>query len=154
MDSTILNFAEQVPLAVTGSRVEAGQTLSYGPFNMRDFSGILLDFTRTDDGTNGTMALVLEVDDHASGTRLAILDGAGAAVAMNDWAAGENVRRQLQVHPTSGPIPSNDADGVFTVGTTGVASTYYRQTMPADFYIKITGATDASVFFGTLHFLR
>jgi hypothetical protein len=76
-------------------------------------------------------------------------------VAINDWAAGENVRRLLQVHPTAGPMPSSDADGVFTVGTTGVAANYYRQPVQDNFTFRFVVATDASTFSSaTLYFLR
>jgi hypothetical protein len=142
----------QEVLEATGTLAVGAHT--YGPFSMGDFSGVLLDVTRSDDGTNGTLAVVIKVDDHASGDQLDLLDGAGAAVAMNNLAAGENVRRILQVHPTAGPAPSDDADGVFAYGTTGIAGTFYRQPMPADFYIVMTAATDASVINASLHFLN
>ncbi len=129
-------------------------TYDFGPFELGLAAGILLDITRSDDGTNGTCTIALLVDDLGRGL-LAQLDGAGAAIAINDWAATEVVRRQLQVHPTAGPIPSSDADGVFTVGTTGVASTYYRQPVQDPFTLRMVVATDASTFSGAaLHFLR
>lgn len=127
---------------------------TFGPFYLGGFCGFLLDITRSDDGANGTCTLVLQVNDIALGV-LSQLDGAGAAVAINDWAATENVRRQLQVHPTAGPIPSSDADGVFEVGATGVASTYFRQPVQDPFSFLFTVGTDASTFSSaTLHFLR
>jgi hypothetical protein len=129
-------------------------TYDFGPFELGMASGILLDITRSDDGTNGTCTITLRVNDPTLGA-LNQLDGAGAAVAINDWAAGENERRILQVHPTAGPIPTDDADGVFTVGTTGVAASYYRQPVLDPFTLRMVVATDASTFSGALlHFLR
>lgn len=133
--------AYQEVLNADGNSLPVG-TYTFGPFEMANFQGILIDATRDDDGSSGTATLVLKQWSDAAGAQQSILDGAGAAVAINDWAAGENVRRQLQVHPTAGPAPSSDADGVFAVGTTGVASTYYRQPMPPTFYVVLTVATD------------
>lgn len=129
-------------------------TQDFGPFTMGEFTGIFLDITRSDDGTNGTLDVTLLVDDYGTGSKLGWLDGAGNTVEINGLAAGENVRRTLQVHPTAGPAPSDDADGVFKVGTTGVASNYYRQPMPANFYLRFVTATDYSTYSAVLHFLR
>lgn len=131
-------------------------TYDFGPWQLGNFSGILLDMTRSAAGasTNGTCTVSLMVNDPTLGL-LAQLDGAGAAVAINDWAANELVRRQLQVHPIAGPIPSSDADGVFTVGAAGVASTYYRQPVQDPFTLRMVIATDTSTFTGAvLHFLH
>jgi hypothetical protein len=129
-------------------------TYDLGPFDLGGYSGFLLDITRSDDGTNGTATITLMVDDISLGLQ-SQLDGAGAAVAINGWGAGENERRQLQVHPSSGPANADDADGVFQVGTTGVASSYYRQSVLDPFTFRLEVATDASVFSGAvLHFLR
>lgn len=131
-------------------------TYDIGPFELDPFAGFALDMTRSDDGVanTGTCTVTLMVDDLILGLQNQ-LDGAGAAVAINDWAATELVRRILQVHPTAGPIPSSDADGVFTVGTTGVGQNYYRQPVLAPFTFRIVTATDSSTFSGaTLYFLR
>jgi hypothetical protein len=134
--------AYQQVLAAEGTSLAVGEHV-FGPFHMDTFQGILIDLTRSDDGTNGTLALVVKS-----------WSDAGAAVEMNGLAAGENVRRQVQVHPTAGPAPADDADGVFKVGTTGIASNYYRQPMPPDFYVVATAATDASVVALSLAFLN
>lgn len=129
-------------------------TYDFGPFELGLASGILLDITRSDDGANGTCTIKLMVNDLGRGL-LTQLDGAGADVAINDWAAGEMVRRILQVHPFAGPMPFDDADGVFTVGTTGVAQNYYRQPVQDPFSFRMVVATDASTFSGaSVHFLR
>jgi hypothetical protein len=145
--------AYQQVLAAEGTSLAVGEHV-FGPFHMDTFQGILIDLTRSDDGTNGTLALVVKSWSDALGDYEDILDGAGAAVEMNGLAAGENVRRQVQVHPTAGPAPADDADGVFKVGTTGIASNYYRQPMPPDFYVVATAATDASVVALSLAFLN
>jgi hypothetical protein len=134
--------------------VYAVDTYDFGPFELGPFSGFLLDMTRSDDGTNGTCTLTLMVNSLTLGLQNQ-LDGAGNAIAINDWAASENVRRQLQVHPTAGPAPTDDADGVFTVGTTGVAQNVYRSPVLDPFTFRMVVATDASTFTNaTLHFLR
>ncbi len=133
----------QEVLNPAGNELAVG-THTFGPFNMDLFGGILIDVTRSDDGSSGTMDLVVKSWNDATGALESILDGAGAAVEMNGLAAGENTRRQVQVHPTAGPCPGDDADGVFKVGTTGVASNYYRQPMPPIFYVVATTATDYS----------
>ena len=142
-----------LPVFEPGSVFAVG-TYDFGPFNLSGYEkGVLVDITRSDDGTNGTATLTVFVDDAALGL-VAQLDGAGATVAINDWAAGENVRRVLQIHPTAGPIPSSDADGVFAVGTTGVASTYFRQPVLCPLWLRLTVATDASTFSSaTIYFL-
>jgi hypothetical protein len=126
-----------------GNELAVGEH-TFGPFHMDLFQGILIDVTRSDDGASGTMALVVQSWNEAEGALQDILDGAGSAVEMNGLAAGENVRRQVQVHPTAGPCPADDADGVFKVGTTGIASNYYRQPMPPEFWVVVTTATDYS----------
>jgi hypothetical protein len=148
-------FNSQEPLFAAGTVLSVG-TYDFGPFALGPFQGFLLDMTRSDDGVanTGTCTVTLMVNDLHLGL-LTQLDGAGAAVAINDWAATELVRRQLQVHPTAGPQPSSDADGVFTVGTTGVASTYYRQPVQDPFTFRIVVATDTSTFSGgVIYFLR
>lgn len=136
------------PLFAADTALATG-TYDVGPFVLGAANGFVLDMTRSDDGTNGTCTVALMVEDPeiAAATALyAQLDGAGAGVAINDWAAGENVRRTLQVHPTAGPVPSDDVDGVFAVGSTGVASTYYRQPVQEPFWFRIVVGTDASTF--------
>jgi hypothetical protein len=148
-------FNSAEPLFAAGTLLAVG-TYDIGPFALGPYSGFLLDMTRSDDGVanTGTCTVTLMVDDLHRGL-ITQLDGAGAAVAINDWAATELVRRQLQVHPTAGPQPSSDADGVFTVGTTGVASSYYRQPVQDPFVFRVVVATDTSTFTGAvLYFIR
>jgi hypothetical protein len=150
-----ISLPTQEPLFAAGTVLPVA-TYNYGPFVLGDYRGFLLDMTRSDDGVanTGTCTVGLYVDDLHLGL-ITQLDGAGAAVAMNDWAATELVRRQLQVHPTAGPQPSSDADGVFTVGTTGVASSYYRQPVQEPFWFRVVVGTDTSTFTGAvLYFLR
>lgn len=130
-------------------------TYDFGPFVLGPhFNGFMLDATRSDDGTNGTCTVTLMVDDPVLGLQ-AQLDGAGAGVDIEEWAATENARRQLGVHPTAGPMPTDDADGVFLVGSTGVASTYYRQPVLEPFWLRFVVATDASTFSSaTLYFVK
>lgn len=148
-----LAFTYQDDFAPAGTTIPVGTT-TFGPFDLGGFSGILVDVTRSDDGASGTLAGVMTQDNHALGATQSVLDGAGAQIEFNNWAAGENVRRQLQVHPTAGPCPADDADGVFKVGTTGVASNYYRQPVPSPFYLEFTAAVDTSTISGTIYFLR
>jgi hypothetical protein len=147
-------LARQEIVAAAGTVLSTAAATTYGPFKMETYQGILIDLTRSDDGTNGTLALVVKSWSDALGALEDILDGAGNPVEMNGLAAGENVRRQVQIHPTAGPCPSDDADGVFKVGTTGIASNYYRQPMPPEFYIVVTPATDSSTVGISLSFLN
>jgi hypothetical protein len=146
---------------LTAGTAYAVGTYDVGPFVLGGANGFILDMTRSDDGTNGTCTVALMVEDPqiavVPGTSglFSQLDGAGNAIDINDWAASENVRRTLQVHPTAGPMPTDDADGVFAVGTTGVASDYFRQPVQEPFWFRIVVATDASTFSrATLYFVR
>ncbi len=98
--------------------------------------GCRIDVERESETGTCTLAMNVMWVNQGTGDVNALLDQAGGAIALNDYADGETGKRFIVI--TSNDALGDDADGVLVVGN----NTYYRQSLPFEMQLDfVTGGT-------------
>lgn len=110
------------------------------PFGNR---GVRFDVERESEIGACTLAMNVMWVNQETGDVNALLDQAGAAIALNDFADGETGKRFIVIHEDD-ILANADADGVLAVGN----NTYYRQALPFELQLDfVHGGTAVSNVF-------
>lgn len=93
--------------------------------------GIRIDVERESEDGTCTLDVAVKWVNQASGDANDLLDQAGNAVVLNNYANGETGKRFIAIHPYD---LGGDADGVLAVGN----NTYYRLSLPEELQLVVT----------------
>ena len=121
----------------TSSGTVTNGTETYGDLYPGPSRGLRLDIERESETGTCTLAAKLQWINLSTGDANDLLDQAGNAVAINDFADGETGKRFIVIHPDD--ILGGDVDGVLAVSN----NTYYRLPLPGHLQLVLThGGTD------------
>lgn len=141
--TTIPNsYREDWASAVT--QTTAQSPVRYGPFYMGPYSRVRIAIERTAEVGAQTMDAKVQWQD-PTGDFADFLDHAGNALSFVQWTDGQTGLRHIECGIG---VTSGDADDTITFGTN---YKLYNVSMPAEFYVLVTGATGTSDTFSAFN---